>query len=253
MEYPTDREGPWPCAALVVSGGHTSLYRADSPLDLELVSSTLDDAAGEAFDKVAHMLGLGYPGGPAVARLAAEGAASRFEFPRYRPRPRRGEQPPRVPPFSFSGLKTAVLYHLRGQDAQAPTPAPEDIEHPADVAASFQEAVVDSLVVPTLAAARELNLERVLVVGGVACNGRLREKMTAQARAAGLQAWFPSPEYCTDNAAMVAGLGWHLLGAGRTAGLDADASPRSAARALARERVARTRRARSGDGGDGGS
>jgi N6-L-threonylcarbamoyladenine synthase len=248
MEYPTEREGPWPCVALVVSGGHTSLYRAESPLDLELISSTLDDAAGEAFDKVAHLLGLGYPGGPAVAALAARGDPTRFAFPRYRPRPRPGEEPPPVPPFSFSGLKTAVLYHLRGQDARAPTPAPEQIEAPADVAASFQEAVVDSLVGPTLAAARELGLERVLVVGGVACNRRLREKMTAAAEQAGLEAWFPSPAYCTDNAAMVAGLGWHLLQAGRTAALDVDASPRSEARALARERIAATRRARSGGG-----
>lgn len=234
MEYPAEREGPWPCAALVVSGGHTSLYRARAPIDVELVASTLDDAAGEAFDKVAHLLGLGYPGGPAVSRLAERGDPARIEFPRYRPRPRPGEAPPRVAPFSFSGLKTAVLYHLRGQDALAPTPAPEAIAGAADVAASFQEAVVDALVGPTLEAARALGLERVLVVGGVACNRRLREKMTAAARAAGMEAWFPSPAYCTDNAAMVAGLGWHLLEAGLTSELDADASPRSLDRAAAR-------------------
>ena len=116
------------------------------------------------------------------------------------------------------------------------------------MAASFQEAVVDSLVGPTLAAARALGLGRVLVVGGVACNRRLRELMAAAAQEAGVEAWFPSPAYCTDNAAMVAGLGWHLLEAGHTASLDVDASPRSEARALARERIARTRRARSGGG-----
>jgi N6-L-threonylcarbamoyladenine synthase len=233
MEYPAERDGPWPCAALVVSGGHTSLYRASSPIEVELVSSTLDDAAGEAFDKVAHLLGLGYPGGPSVARLADQGQADRIEFPRYRPRHRPGEALPRVAPFSFSGLKTAVLYHLRGQDALAPTPAPTAIADAADVAASFQEAVVDALVGPTLEAARSLGLERVLVVGGVACNRRLRAKMTDAARAEGLEAWFPSPAYCTDNAAMVAGLGWHLLQAGLTSELDADASPRSAARSKA--------------------
>jgi len=241
MEYPPERGEPWPCVALVVSGGHTSLYRAESALELELLASTLDDAAGEAFDKVAHLLGLGYPGGPSVSRLAAQGNRASLEFPRYRPRPRPGEAPPRFPAFSFSGLKTAVLYHLRGQDALAPEAIPDR----ADVAAAFQEAVVDSLVGPSLAAARELGLERVLVVGGVACNARLRERMGAAARAAGLESWFPSPAYCTDNAAMVAGLGWQHLRAGRRADLACDASPRSQGRALAAESIARTRRARS--------
>ncbi len=235
MEYPAARptgpSGPWPCAALVVSGGHTALYRCGSALDPELVSATLDDAAGEAFDKVAHLLGLGYPGGPALEKAAALGDPGRYVFPRYKPKHRPGEAPPRIPPFSFSGLKTAVLYHLRGQDALAPTPVPEEIHDRADVAASFQEAVVDSLVEPTLQAVRALGLERVLVVGGVACNRRLRERMTAAAAAAGIESWFPSPDYCTDNAAMVAGLGWHLLQAGRIAALDVDASPRSPAHA----------------------
>lgn len=227
MEYPTERPGPWPCAALVVSGGHTTLYRAHSPLELERLAATLDDAAGEAFDKVSHLLGSGYPGGPAIAQLALEGDPTRHAFPRFRPQHRVGVEPARFQPFSFSGLKTAVLYHLRGQDALAPTPEPEDIPDRADVAASFQEAVVDSLVRPTVKAARELGLERVLVVGGVACNRRLRETMHAACEAAGLEAWFPSPAYCTDNAAMIAGLGWELLEAGRTAALDLDASARS--------------------------
>lgn len=246
MEYPAERGEPWPCVALVVSGGHTSLYRAGSAVELELLASTLDDAAGEAFDKVAHLLGLEYPGGPSVSRLAAQGDPTRIAFPRYRPRPRPGEEPARFPPFSFSGLKTAVLYHLRGQDALAPTPPPETIPDRAHVAASFQEAVVDSLVAPSLAAATELGLERVLVVGGVACNARLRERMGQAARAAGLESWFPSPAYCTDNAAMIAGLGWQHLKAGRRADLACDASPRSQGRALAAEAIARTRRARSG-------
>lgn len=245
MEYPAERGEPWPCVALVVSGGHTSLYRAASAVELELLASTLDDAAGEAFDKVAHLLGLPYPGGPSVSRLAGQGDPGTLAFPRYRPRPRPGEAPPRFPPFSFSGLKTAVLYHLRGQDALAPTPAPEAIPDRADVAAAFQEAAVDSLVAPTLSAARELGLQRILVVGGVACNARLRERMGAAARAAGLESWFPSPAYCTDNAAMIAGLGWRHLRAGRRADLACDASPRSESRALAAEAIARTRRARS--------
>lgn len=246
MEFPAERGEPWPCVALVVSGGHTSLYRAESAVELELLTSTLDDAAGEAFDKVAHLLGLAYPGGPSVSRLATQGDPASVAFPRYRPRPRPGESPPRFQPFSFSGLKTAVLYHLRGQDALAPTPAPEAIPDRADVAAAFQEAVVDSLVGPSLAAARELGLQRVLVVGGVACNARLRERMGEAAREAGLESWFPSPAYCTDNAAMIAGLGWQHLRAGRRADLSCDASPRSQGRALAAEVVARTRRSRGG-------
>jgi N6-L-threonylcarbamoyladenine synthase len=161
-----------------------------------------------------------------VSKLAAQGDARRYDFPRYRARPQAGGTAPAIPAFSFSGLKTAVLYHLRGQNAQSPTPAPESIPDRADVAASFQEAVVDSLVEPTLAAARELDVGTVLVVGGVACNRRLRERMQAAAASAGLACHFPSPSYCTDNAAMIAGLGWHSWKAGRLADLALDASPR---------------------------
>lgn len=210
---------PWPCLALVVSGGHTALYRSESPLEHRQLATTLDDAAGEAFDKVAWLLGLGYPGGPAVSRLAAEGRADAIAFPRYRPRDGR-------PGFSFSGLKTAVLYHLRGGDALASTPAPEEIADRADVAASFEQAVVDSLVTETLRAAEQEGLQRVLVSGGVACNRRLREQMTARAAARGLDATFPSPAFCTDNGVMIAALGHELFLAGRRAGLELDASPR---------------------------
>jgi N6-L-threonylcarbamoyladenine synthase len=218
---------PYPCAALVVSGGHTALYRANSPLSIECLASTLDDAAGEAFDKVAFLLGLPYPGGPSVSKLAQHGDARRIAFPRYRPRLAPGESAPRFQPFSFSGLKTAVLYHLRGQDATRPTPPPEAIADRADVAASFQEAVVDALVEPTVRAAVELGLGTVLVGGGVACNRRLREKLAAAAAARGLACVFPSPAYCTDNAAMIAGLGWHRWKAGLVAELAVDASSAS--------------------------
>ncbi|MCK6445118.1 MAG: tRNA (adenosine(37)-N6)-threonylcarbamoyltransferase complex transferase subunit TsaD [Planctomycetes bacterium] len=206
----------YPSLALVVSGGHTALYVARSPFELELVTRTLDDAAGEAFDKVAYLLGLPYPGGPSISKLATTGDRTAYDFPRCKPK--RGK-----PAFSFSGLKTAVLYHLRGQDALAPTPPPDAIPDRADVAASFEEAAVDSLVAPTVAAAVELGLPRIHVVGGVACNRRLREKMKAAAAEQGLTALFPAPAYCTDNAAMIAGLGWHLWKAGRIAGLEADA------------------------------
>ena len=212
-------EHPYPCLALVVSGGHTALYRALGPLELELVATTLDDAAGEAFDKVAHVLGLPYPGGPSVSKLALDGDPRAIPFPRYRAR---GE----APAFSFSGIKTAVLYHVRGQDALAPTPPPEAILDRADVAASFEQAVVDVLVDGSLRAAREHGFSTVLVAGGVACNRRLRAELTERAAREGRRAVFPSPAYCTDNAAMIAGLGWHLWRAGRTCGLDADAASR---------------------------
>lgn len=209
-----------PAMALVVSGGHTSLFRTRSPLEMTRVATTLDDAAGEAFDKVAHLLGLAYPGGPSVSKLAADGDPKAIPFPRYHPKDGK-------PGFSFSGLKTAVLYHLRGGDALAPTPDPEDIPNPADVAASFQEACVDTLVRQTLKAAKIAKLDRVVVGGGVACNQRLRVKMTEEAGKQGIEAHFPSPAYCTDNAAMIAGLGWHLLQAERFAEWDADAFARS--------------------------
>ena len=212
-------EAPWPCLALVVSGGHTSLYIARSPLELVPIASTLDDAAGEAFDKVAWILGLGYPGGPEVSRLAAEGDPEAIAFPRYRSKD--GSVG-----FSFSGLKTAVLYHVRGGDALAPTPPPGEITARADVAASFEAAVVDSLVEQTLRAAREHGLERILVAGGVACNYRLREVMRARAGEEGRAAHFPAPEWCTDNAVMIAGLGWELFKADVLADLALDASPR---------------------------
>jgi N6-L-threonylcarbamoyladenine synthase len=210
---------PFPALALVVSGGHTSLYRAASPLVIEPLAGTLDDAAGEAFDKVAHILGLGYPGGPAVSRLAEEGAPRAIRFPRYRPKDGR-------PGFSFSGIKTAVLYHVRGQNALSPTPAPEEIPDRADIAASFEQAVCDVLVKQTLDTAHREQLDTVLVGGGVACNRRLRAELQGAAEAAGVTAVFASPAYCTDNAVMIAALGWHRLEAGCEAGLDLDARAR---------------------------
>ena len=214
-----ERDVPLPAIALVVSGGHTALYRMNAPDHLVLLGGTLDDAAGEAFDKVSSLLGLGYPGGPPISRLARDGNRSAFRFPRYRP-------PDGRTAFSFSGLKTAVLYHLRGQDALAPTPAPETIERPADVAASFEEAVVDALVGESLRTAEAERLDSILVAGGVACNDRLRERMTEEAGKRGWNAVFPSPGYCTDNAAMIAGLGHHLWSLGQRDTLELDARAR---------------------------
>ena len=213
-------EFEYPCLALVVSGGHTAVYRARSPLELDLLGATLDDAAGEAFDKVAHLLGLGYPGGPAVSKLAQEGDPRAIELPRYRSKRAAG------PEFSFSGIKTAVLYQVRGQDARAALPRPEAIPRRADIAASFEQAVSDVLVDECVRAAEQEGLRTILVAGGVACNRRLRAEMAARAAERGLRAVFPSPAYCTDNAVMIAGLGWHVWRSGAGEGLALEASPR---------------------------
>ena len=225
MESPDEVE--FPCMALVVSGGHTALYRVESALSMERIATTLDDAAGEAFDKVAWILGLEYPGGPSVSKLAESGQRDAIAFPRYSPKtPPGGSGGKRPVGFSFSGLKTSVLYHVRGGDALAPTPPAEEIADRADVAASFQEAVCDSLVTQTLRAAKQSGIRQVLVAGGVACNQRLRALMAERAEAAGIRSFFPSPAYCTDNAVMIAGLGWKRLEAGLAADLYLDASPR---------------------------
>jgi N6-L-threonylcarbamoyladenine synthase len=209
----------YPCVALVVSGGHTALYRAKSPLEMQQIATTRDDAAGEAFDKVAHILGLGYPGGPRVSKLAEQGNVRSVPLPRYRP-------PTGELGFSFSGLKTAVLYHVRGQDARTPLPAPENIPDRADVAASFEAAVVDALIAQTISAAKREGVDTILVAGGVACNSRLRREMKTAAESAGIRALFPSPAYCTDNAVMIAGLGHEALIAGHIAELALDAASR---------------------------
>jgi N6-L-threonylcarbamoyladenine synthase len=184
------------------------LVEMQEPGVYRLLGQTIDDAAGEAFDKVARYLGLGYPGGPAIERIALEGDPAAIRFPRAM----RGEGLD----FSFSGLKTSVMNYVR--------------KHPdvdtADLSASFQEAVVDVLVRQSLAVAEAEGLRTVLVTGGVACNARLRERMSAAAAERGIAAVFPSPAYCSDNAAMIAGLGTELLRAGELATLHADASPR---------------------------
>jgi N6-L-threonylcarbamoyladenine synthase len=204
---------PWPAVALVVSGGHTSLYHVRDFLKLELLGQTLDDAAGEAFDKVAAMMQLGFPGGPAIERLARAGDPRAVRFPRARlagPRP----------DFSFSGLKTAVLYHLFGPDQKYGSLADRSRAELADVAASFQAAVVEPLVDNTVRAALECGVARVVVGGGVACNQALRESLRAACADAGLGLTLTPPPFCTDSAAMIAALGYHRL----RAGLEADLS-----------------------------
>ncbi|MGH8072265.1 MAG: tRNA (adenosine(37)-N6)-threonylcarbamoyltransferase complex transferase subunit TsaD [Candidatus Entotheonellia bacterium] len=176
-----------PFVCLVVSGGHTDLYYCEAPGIYRILGQTRDDAAGEAFDKVSKLLGLGYPGGPVIDRLAREGAPQAIRFPRaYLERDSLD--------FSFSGIKTAVLHYVR---KHAPTSV-------ADLAASFQQAVVDVLVAKTLAAARRCEASRVVVTGGVAANSQLRREMHAACTEAGLQLVIPHPRLCTDNGAMIA-------------------------------------------------
>ena len=209
-----------PALSLVVSGGHTSLYLTRGPLDHERLGGTLDDAAGEAFDKVANILRLGYPGGPAIERAAAEGNPNAVAFPR-------SWLGPESLDFSFSGLKTAVLYHCLGRNVSKEDIAGASYEagFVADVAAAFQEAVVDVLVGKTFAAALRHGVGSVIVGGGVAANSRLRQRLRARAREEGIQLHLAPARLCTDNAAMVAGMGCRLLAAGRTATLDVEAVP----------------------------
>ncbi len=195
----------YPYLSLVVSGGHTSLYRVEGPTQIHLLGKTLDDAAGECFDKVAKLLELEYPGGPVIDKLARMGNPQAFSFPR-------SFQNSKDLQFSFSGLKTAVLYKLFGQDqkgTQKATQFPEHLSKP-DLAASFQEAVVDILVQKSLQAMVQENLSRVTLVGGVACNSRLRQKLREALDKTGGTRYYPSPILCTDNAAMIAGLTAHL-------------------------------------------
>jgi N6-L-threonylcarbamoyladenine synthase len=186
----------FPCVGLVVSGGHTSLFHCRSALDFELLGATLDDAAGEAFDKVASILGLGFPGGPAVEHVAASGDPSAFRFPRTFLNEDRLD-------FSFSGLKTAVLYTVRGQDVARPA-APLDPQRRAHIAASFQQAVIDVLIEKARQALRRAGLKQLAVGGGVTANRALRAALEALAREERAELFIPPPQWCTDNAAMAA-------------------------------------------------
>jgi N6-L-threonylcarbamoyladenine synthase len=206
----------YPALALVVSGGHTNLFHVPTPGKYKVVARTRDDAAGEAFDKVAKMLGLGYPGGPIIERLAREGnpGAVRFSVPRM------GDG---RPDFSFSGLKTAVSKHVR-ETALKPVAAGEAASQEIkDLAASFQSVVVRSLTGTMERLAEELHPRTLIVAGGVACNGALRKASRAVAERLGVPVYFPSPHLSTDNAAMIAAAGTVKLEAGERAGFDLNA------------------------------
>jgi N6-L-threonylcarbamoyladenine synthase len=201
-----------PYVALIVSGGHTMLVHVPEIHHHVVLGQTLDDAAGEAFDKVARLLGLGFPGGPAIDRMAAEGDPTAIRFPR-------AMEDSGDLDFSMSGLKTAVLRHVKAERA-----AGRDLHVP-DLAASFQEAIVDVQVTKTIEAARSTGAPTVLLGGGVVANTRLRERLQEAGAAEGLRVLIPSLGLCTDNAAMVACLGAARLARGERTTLDIGADP----------------------------
>jgi N6-L-threonylcarbamoyladenine synthase len=197
----------WPLVVLLASGGHTLLIEVTEPGRYRLLGGTIDDAAGEAFDKVARFLGLGYPGGPAIDRMAEEGSADAFAFPRSYP----GDGYD----FSFSGLKTSVVTTVRKRPEVST----------ADVAASFRRAVVDVLVTRAMAAAADVGATAVCLAGGVAANSLLRRCTEEACAEAGIGAFLPSRALCTDNAAMVAAAGWWRLHHGDASDLSLGADP----------------------------
>jgi N6-L-threonylcarbamoyladenine synthase len=206
----------FPCVGFVVSGGHTALFRCEDALKMTLLGGTRDDAAGEAFDKVAAILGLGFPGGPAVEREAASGNPKAFDFPRSFINDDRLE-------FSFSGLKTAVLYTVHGQNASGPQSPPTG-QIRADLAASFQQAVVDVLVAKCKQALKKTELTRLAVGGGVTANRALRAALEAMAIKEKAELFIPPMSLCTDNAAMAA-LAVEKWRRREFAALDLDAEP----------------------------
>ena len=209
IEHP-DLEPPFLC--LIVSGGHTHLVIVKDYGEFEILGRTRDDAAGEAFDKVARAIGLGYPGGPKIDKLAKEGNKEAIHFPRAFM-----EDAPYD--FSFSGLKSAVLNYLNGCEMKH-----QEINR-ADVAASFQQAVVDVLTDNSVRAAKAYGCKKLALAGGVASNSSLRENMQRVASEQGLQFYYPSPIFCTDNAAMIGVAGYHNYMAGIRDGLDLNAIP----------------------------
>ncbi len=194
------RQPEFPFVALLVSGGHTQLVEVTSIGDYRLLGESLDDAAGEAFDKTAKLLGLPYPGGPELAKLAEQGDASRFRFPRpMTDRPGLD--------FIFSGLKTFALNTMQEH-------APLDDQTRADIARAFEDAVVDTLVIKCRRAVEQTRVTHLVMAGGVSANRRLREKLETELQKKGVEVLYPRPEFCTDNGAMIAFAGWHRLQAG---------------------------------------
>ena len=200
-----------PFVCLVASGGHSHIVCARDYLSFEILGRTRDDAAGEAYDKIARILGLGYPGGPKIDSLAKEGNGKAVQFPRVRFSDSLD--------FSFSGVKTAVMNYVHNAGQRG-----EEINR-ADIAASFQEAVTDILVSNTLKAAKMTNVDTVCLAGGVASNSRLREKMAEETAKRNLKLYYPEPVLCTDNAAMIACAGYHEFLSGKCGQLSLNAMP----------------------------
>lgn len=205
-----DLEPPFLC--LVVSGGHTHLVAVKEYGEYEIIGRTRDDAAGEAFDKVARAIGLGYPGGPKIDKLSKEGDSSAIAFPRAKV-----ENAPYD--FSFSGLKSAVLNYINSCQMKG-----EEVNK-ANVAASFQKAVIDVLVEHTMNAAKNLGYKKVAIAGGVASNGNLKQALLKECQKENIEFYSPSPIYCTDNAAMIAVAGYYEYQKGVRSGLDLNAVP----------------------------
>ena len=210
--YIENKELEPPFLCLIVSGGHTHLVLVKEYGVYEIIGRTRDDAAGEAFDKVARAIGLGYPGGPKIDKLSKEGNKDAISFPRAHI-----EGAPYD--FSFSGLKSAVLNHINSCEMK-------NIEvNRADIAASFQEAVIDVLVTKAMLAAKDFGMKKVAIAGGVAANSSLREAMIAACKENGLQFYYPSPIFCTDNAAMIGAAAYYEYMKGTRSGLDLNAVP----------------------------
>ncbi|MBT4364265.1 MAG: tRNA (adenosine(37)-N6)-threonylcarbamoyltransferase complex transferase subunit TsaD [Desulfobacterales bacterium] len=197
----------FPFIALLVSGGHTSLYYVKSHIEFQLLGQTRDDAAGEAFDKVAKMLGLGYPGGIVISSLAEKGDPEKIKFPR-------AYLPSTPLDFSFSGLKTSVNRYIQINENYK--------DHVPDIAAGFQESVVDVLSKKVLSAANQKGCDQVAIVGGVAANKKLRERIKNDASRKGISVYIPSIELCGDNGAMIAAAGYHYIKKGIFSELDCD-------------------------------
>ncbi|WP_417849536.1 tRNA (adenosine(37)-N6)-threonylcarbamoyltransferase complex transferase subunit TsaD [Thalassoglobus sp.] len=207
----------FPAVGLVVSGGHTNLYDCRSTTEYELVGSTIDDAAGEAFDKAAAMLGLPYPGGPHIARVAQQGNPKAFRFPRTFIKDERLA-------FSFSGIKTSMRYTALGQPGAREEPLPLTEQRIADLSASYQEAIVDVLIAKCHQAAKKFGRKSLCVGGGVAANQRFRERLDELQEREGIRVTIAPMSLCTDNAAMGA-IAWELLKQGDIADLDVDVTP----------------------------
>jgi len=203
----------FPFLCLTVSGGHTQIVRCDSPLQMKVIGETLDDAAGEAFDKSAKLLGLPYPGGPLIDKCAAQGDPKRFKFPE-----------PQIPGlnFSFSGLKTSILYFIQLQEPQFIQ------DNLADICASIQQRIISILMNKLVKASNETGIKEIGIAGGVSANSGLRKALEEQGKKNGWNTYIPKFEYCTDNAAMIAITAWYKYQAGEFAGLDVIPGARAA-------------------------